>query len=274
MKRSIFLMLVCLVLLSLPVAALAQDNRWIPDLGAIFGDYEGTFVLYDSQRDITLHYNAARAAQPFPPCSTFKILNAAIALETGIAPDADFLIEWDPSVYPLDHLVDEEPFTHWRQDHTLRSSLEYSVVWFHTELALLAGQETMQSFLDQVGYGNADASSWMENGVPFWLGGSLRISADQQLDFLRAFYNQELPFSDRTTHIVRDILPGEVTDAYRFTGKTGGCPLEDGTPIGWYVGYVETADNVVVFASNSDAVGDTRIELARRILVVLGVLPE
>lgn len=271
MNRLYVLICCCLLLLRFPAAA--QDDPWMPDIGAIFGDYEGTFVLYDTQRDITLHYNADRAAQRFPPCSTFKILNSAIALETGIASDADFLIQWDSGLYPLDYLPDEELFIHWRQDHTLESAMRYSVVWFYTELALMIGREDMQTYLDQVGYGNADASRWMEGG-PFWLSSSLRISADEQVDFLRAFYNHELGFSEHTTAIVRDILPGEEADTYRFTGKTGSCPLDDGTPIGWYVGYVERAANGYVFAANMNVIGDTRIELTRQILVALGVLPD
>lgn len=47
----------------------------------------GAFVLYDLKNDSHLVYNRARVETPFVPASTFKILNALIALETGVIKD-------------------------------------------------------------------------------------------------------------------------------------------------------------------------------------------
>jgi beta-lactamase class D len=117
-------------------------------------------------------------------------------------------------------------------------------------------------------------ASFDRDDFPFWLNGSLQISADEQLRFLQAFYEEELVFSDRTTAIVKDIILREETDTYRLSGKTGSGLTRDGVALGWFMGYVETQDNVYYFVTNMDAVGDIRVDLSRRILVELGVLPE
>ncbi len=43
-------------------------------------------MLLDGQTGAFTRWNAARADQRFAPCSTFKIPNTAILLETGAAP--------------------------------------------------------------------------------------------------------------------------------------------------------------------------------------------
>jgi beta-lactamase class D len=149
------LLFVCICMLPVLMPALAQENTpIIPDIGALFDDTEGTFILYDSQNDVTIHYNAERAAQQFPPCSTFKIIAAAIALDSETIPDENFLIELDTDLYPLDHLPNTEQFTIWRQDNTLRSAVRYSVVWYFVELAHLIGNETFEHYFDIIDYGN------------------------------------------------------------------------------------------------------------------------
>ena len=70
----------------------------------------------------------------------------------------------------------------------------------------------------------------------------------------------------------------EQTPKYKLSAKTGGGPRAEGVVIGWYVGYVETGDNVYFFAMNIDgpsylAIRDKRIEMTKQILGSLGVLP-
>lgn len=113
----------------------------------------------------------------------------------------------------------------------------------------------------------------------FWIDGSLRISANEQVAFLKAFYNGQLPVSKRTTEIVKDILELEKTPTYRLSAKTGGGSISEGVYIGWFVGYVETKDNTYFFATNIEGanfaeIRDKRVELTKQILMALGVLPK
>src|SRR6185503_18189573 len=95
-------------------------------LKARFGDADGCFVLLDVAHSQYVRVNAARCATRFSPCSTFKIPNSLIGLETGVIEDADYMIAWDK-------IVRDRP--EWNKTHTLRTAMENSVVWYYQELA-------------------------------------------------------------------------------------------------------------------------------------------
>ena len=133
----------------------------------------------------------------------------------------------------------------------------------------------MQKHVAAFNYGNKAISGGVDN---FWLNNSLKISADEQIDFLKAFYTGKLPVSKRSTDIVKDILVLEETPAYKLSGKTGGGPINEGTYIGWFVGCLETKGDVYFFALNIEgadfpSIRDQRVDLAKQILRRLGHLP-
>ena len=244
------------------------------DVGQFFRGTEGCFVLYDLKRDRYTRHNEARCRERFSPKSTFKIPNSLIGLETGVLGGADFVIPWDRAQYPPGDW-DTEPFVHWKRDHDLRSAFRYSVVWYYRELAKRVGPARMKELVDKLGYGNRDTSGDVSR---FWLNETLKISAEEQIEFLRKFYAYRLPVSRRSVDIVKEIMTQESTPEYKLSAKTGGGPRAEGVVIGWYVGYVETRGDVYFFAMNIDgpnylSVRDKRIEMARQILAHLGLLP-
>lgn len=246
------------------------------DLSAFFKNTEGAFVLYDLKDDRYIRYNEARCRKRYSPKSTFKIPNSLIGLETGVISDANFLIPWDRQKYPPQDNWNQEPFSHWAQDQTLRSSIKYSVLWYFKELAKRVGESRMQRYVGAFNYGNKNISGGVDN---FWLNNSLRISANEQIDFLKAFYTGKLPVSKRSTDIVKDILVLEETPSYKLSGKTGGGPIADATYIGWFVGYLETKGDVYFFALNIEgadfpSIRDQRVLITKQILRELGYLPK
>ena len=259
-----------LLIISCGVAAHAQD------LSGFFKGVKGAFVVYDLKSDRYVRYNVERCRERFSPKSTFKIPNSLIGLETGVIKDADFVIQWNKEKYPPQANWNEEPFVHWGKDQTLRSALKYSVVWYYRELALSVGPEQMSKYVRAFNYGNKEVSGRVDN---FWLNDVLKISADEQVEFLKAFYSGRLPVSKRSINIVKDILVIEKTPAYTLSGKTGGGPIDEGVYIGWFVGYLEAAGNVYFFAINIEGssfaeIRDKRIDMTRQILKALGYLPK
>jgi len=243
----------------------ASETR--PEWGKYFQAYNvtGAFVLYDSNRNQYLRFHPERCQQQFIPASTFKIMNAMVGLETGIIPDADYVIKWDGTKYDIPS---------WNQDHTLRTAMQNSVVWYYQELARRVGKEKMQHYIDAVQYGNQDISGQIDS---FWLEGGLRISPDEQIEFLKRLYKNELPFSPRTMNIVKDITVVEKTDRYTLRAKTGWA-LRVNTQVGWFVGYLEESGNVYFFANNYESAspgqnfGNAREEITRSILRDMGLL--
>jgi len=149
-----------------PPAAIRPD--WAKHFQAF--NVNGSFVLYDLNRNQFSRYNPERCAERFIPASTFKIVNALIGLETGVIPDPDYTIQWDGATYDVPA---------WNQDHTLRTAMQNSVVWYYQELARRVGRDKMQPYLDAANYGNRDISGQIDS---FWLEGGLKISPNEQID--------------------------------------------------------------------------------------------
>ena len=69
----------------------------------------------------------------------------------------------------------------------------------------------MQEWIDKVGYGNRDIGGGIDR---FWLSGALRISAVEQIAFLRRLAAGTLPFSARSQETVRRITIQESAPDY------------------------------------------------------------
>jgi beta-lactamase class D len=233
----LFLMLsAALVGCCVPAPKLGDVNP--EELAAFFAGYEACFVLWDVAADAYVTHNSERCAERISPCSTYKIPHSLIALETGVAPDQHHVIEWDGTQYPIQV---------WNQDHTMASAVQNSVVWYFQAVASEIGEERMQAYLDTFDYGNRDISGGL---TKFWLGSSLKISADEQIDFLHRLDTGDLPVSARSMDIVKEVLVLEKTESYVYRGKTGSCAPPGRQPWGWFVGYVRRGDRAYIFATN------------------------
>jgi beta-lactamase class D len=247
-----------------------------PDLASYFKPYPaGAFVLYDLKRGSYVRHNEARCRERFSPYSTFKIPNSLIGLDTGVTPDAEFVIKWDSEKYPAFNR-DRLPFSAWWEDQTLRNAFKRSVVWYYRELALKVGEKRMKEYVDKFDYGNEDTSGPL-NG--FWLNSTLKISANEQVEFLKRLYREELPVSKRSLSILKEIMTLEETPDYKLSGKTGGGSISEGRYLGWFVGYLETKGGTYVFATEIEgptylSIRDERIAVTKRVLAGLGHLKQ
>jgi len=263
-KAACLFLILGAVLAACSAPAPNLDDVTSEDLAPFFEDYQACFVLWDVAADAYVTHNPERCAQRISPCSTYKIPHSLIALETGVVPDQHHVIEWDGTQYPVEV---------WNQDHTMASAVQNSVVWYFQAVASEIGTERMQAYLDQFGYGNRDISGGLTR---FWLGSSLEISADEQIDFLHRLDMGDLPVSARSMDIVKEVLVLEETDAYVYRGKTGSCMPEGEHPLGWFVGYVSYGDRPYIFATNiqgAGAEGQKARQVSEEILEYLGVLP-
>lgn len=243
----------------------------LPNFTQYFQGIDGAFVLYDAKLDKYYRYNEKRCDERLTPCSTFKIPNALIALETGIVPDANFVLKWDSLKTPRQNLLN----SNWARDHDLRSAMRFSVVWYFQEIARRVGAKNYKKYLKRIEYGNQNIAGGVDN---FWLASSLKISANEQVAFLKKFYYGQSGFSSRATAIVKSIIVLEQTAQYKFSGKTGAGPRADGKMLGWLVGYVEANDNVYFYALNIDgenyqSIAEKRLALAKVLLKEAKVLP-
>ena len=226
----------------------------------------GTIVVVDERNGDRLVCDSERAGTRFLPASTFKVPHALFALDAGVVSDEFQLFKWDGVKREMEG---------WNRDQTLRSSMRYSVVWLYQEFARKLGQAKEKAYLEKIGYGNADPSGGVDR---FWLDGGLRISAFEQVDFLRRLYRNELPFRKEHQLLVKDIMVVEADRKYILRAKTGWTGRTE-KQIGWWIGWVELDDGPVFFALNIDMPGgskDTpkREAISRAVLGSIGALPK
>jgi beta-lactamase class D len=211
-----------------------------------FGKYDGSAVVLDLQNsERTIFGN--RVDERLSPCSTFKILNSMIALDNGVIKDENETLRWDGA---------KREYEAWNKDHSMRSAIAVSTVWFYQEMARRVGEEQMRLQVRGANYGNMDISSSHEG---FWLGGgSLKISLNEQVDFLSQLFKNELPFSPRAMNITKEIMTLKEHEGYLLAGKTGSCG-----GVGWFIGYLKQGSKTEVFAFNIKGDGASGAEAKR-----------
>jgi len=201
----------------------------------------GSITIYDSRRQEWFFTDTRDARMPTLPASTFKILNSLIALETRVIKDENQLLKWDG--IPKSFLGKNR--TAWNRDTDLKTAYKNSTIWFDVELAKKIKRKTYKKYLSACEYGNLNFS---EKGVDFWNYGDYGISPVNQVMFLMKVYRNDLPFSKKHIAIVKNMMISEQTDSYVLRDNTG-LTRKDGQDIGWWVGYIETKNNVYFFAT-------------------------
>lgn len=230
-----------------------------------------TFVLKSEKTGQVTTINSERAKTPMTPFSTFKVPNTLIILDTETVTALDTALTLDTKRYPVKSWWPDI----WHQAPLdMRTAFQHSALPLYQQLAAQMGEQVMQQYVDRFNYGNRDITSGIDQ---FWLNGSMKISALEQVAFLQRLQRQTLKLKPSTYQKFKQIALVESTPDYRLYAKTGGGMLAQGRALGWYVGIIEKADNTFYFAMNMEApsfqqLQRTRVKLARQLLTDEGVL--
>ena len=198
---------------------------------------EGTIIISSLDGKVNYIHNSRRSETGFIPASTFKIPNTLIALEEGVVKNEKEVITWDGT---------DKGFAAWNKDQTIETAFPVSCVWFYQELARRVGNRKYLAHLKKLGYGNEKTGP---DVTTFWLEGDLKISAKEQINFLKKLYAESLPYSRATIKLVKKIMIVEENSRFTIRAKTGWAMRTDPQQ-GWYVGYVETKRQIWFFATN------------------------
>ncbi|QNK64730.1 class D beta-lactamase [Pedobacter sp. PAMC26386] len=204
-------------------------------------DVEGSITIYNQNKMQWLFSDSLDAIRETLPGATFNLINSCIALETGVVKTENELIRWDGKSQDLCGKEMQE----WNVDTDLRTAFKNSNKWFYAEIAKRIGRKDYLEFLTACGYGNFKLT---EKGNDFWNSGSFGISPKGQVNFLRVFNREQLPFSPRTFSIVKELMFSGKKEGYILSEKSGWIK-SDGKDVGWQIGYVKTKDNVYYFAT-------------------------
>lgn len=231
-----------------------------------FGGYDACFAMLDIDTGQWTRYNEKRCEQRFSPCSTFKIPNSLIGLESGVVKNVDDVVKWDGV---------KRQFPAWNQDQTMRTAFKESTVWYYQKLASDVGTERMNSYVQKFKYGNEDTAGGI---TQFWLGDSLKISANEQCEFLQKLMKGTLPVSADNVAKVKEIMLISQDPQHSFGGKTGSNAdsVTHKRTLNWFVGYATNGKHRYVFATNmsgKDIQGSHPAKkITQAVLTKLGVL--
>jgi beta-lactamase class D len=207
----------------------------------------GSFGMFNNALGKFTVYNTSRFRDSvYLPASTFKIVNSVIALHTGVAPDEKMIIPWDKVVRPV---------AEWNHDLTMADAFKASAVPWFQELARRIGKDTMQYWLDSIGYGRQFKKPVIteENLDTFWLDNSVRVSADEQLGLVKKLYFDQLPFQKRAQRLVREMMLQENNSNYKLSYKSGWGTTDKGHALGWLIGWIEENNHVYLFVLNVES---------------------
>lgn len=269
----IFFLVIFLVASQLPVvSALAKDydhyrfnqkNVTYEDLEQYFTGYEGSFVLYDQNEARYRIYNEDKSTERVSPNSTYKIYSALFALEANVITRNSSTLPWDGIEYP---------FESWNHDHDVASALKNSVNWYFQHLDRNFDLQRIESNLERIRYGNTNVTGGIDS---FWIESTLEISPIEQVEILHNFYNNSFGFQKQNVDMIKQALRLEEKDGAQLYGKTGTGSVNGKNVNGWFVGYVEAADNTYFFATNiqneDKAAGSNAIDITLSILAEKGI---
>ena len=216
-------------------SACSSNNITIDDsLKKYFEQYHvtGTFGMFNNGQGQFTIYNLKRFTDSaYLPTSTFKIVNSLIGLQTGVITDEKMVIPWDGV---------KRSNEAWNKDLTMEEAFKVSSVPYYQEVARRIGKETMQRWLDSLGYAAKYGRAVIKDDIDsFWLDNNLKITADEQLGLVKRLYFDQLHFQKRAQDIVKRVMVQEENSNYTLSYKTGWGFRENGNSIGWVVGWEE-----------------------------------
>ena len=150
--------------------------------------------------------------------------NALIALDTGKVGGLDEVIPYGGG---------NEYFKNWEQDMNLRDAMKHSNVAVFHQVARRIGLKTMRDRLVGFDYGNAVPGKAIDER--FCLTGPLKISAMEQVAFLRRLAAGQLPVKEASTRQLYETLLHAKAATYTIHAKTGwyGPKRSSDRLVGW-----------------------------------------
>ena len=197
---------------------------------------EGCFAMLNNANGEITMYNMELDTQRFSPVNTFQIVDALIGLQSGAITNDTMQIKW--TGIKTDSTLVNGPDMKW--------SFKTNAHVYFQEIARRIGKDTMQHWIDSLGYGNKNISGPIDS---FWLNNTLKISADEQLGLMKRLYFDQLPFRKSAQQMVRDALVQEDNTNYKLSYSRGWGNDEKGHGIGWVTGWIEENKHVYFFVT-------------------------
>lgn len=218
----------------------------------------GSFGMFDNGAGEFFVHNLSRFRDSvYPPGHTFAILSGIIGLETGRIRDEKMMIVVNEAMTAAQIV---NPTSGLGSNLSLEQAFKQSAVPYFLELNRLIGKDTMQHWLDTLGYGSRYNKYKLDHIDSFWINNSIRITADEQLGLMKKLYFRQLPFQQRTQTILKQLLQQESNSNYSISYVAGnGIDVND-EQHAWLAGWIEENKHPYFFVLHLDS--DNKANLA------------
>jgi beta-lactamase class D len=202
-----------------------------------FKDATGCFLLYNMKTNtFEKVFGEENCRVDYTAYSTFKVPLAVMAFDSGALKDENEVLKWDgkKSTRPESN-----------HDHDAKSWMRDSIVWFSQRLTSKIGEEKLQAYLNSFNYGNKDLKAGITEAwlvAPTSKGPSLKITAYEQVDFMKKLWTNSLSASPRSMTLTRDITYLETSpNGFKLSGKTGSNFYDKAhkQAFGWFIAHLE-----------------------------------
>lgn len=209
---------------------------------------DACFLLYNmNTRTFDAVIGEQRCRTQFPVASTFKVPLAVMAFDSKILIDENQTLKWDGTKNSLEQH---------NMDHNAQTWMRDSVVWFSQKLTPRIGKKKLQKYLKRFDYGNQDLSAGITEAwlvAPNSSGAALKISAYEQVVFMKKLWLNQLPASERAMQVTRDLTYIEISpNGYHLHGKTGSnfYDSEHKVHFGWFIAHIEKDGQSYIAVTN------------------------
>jgi len=177
----------------------------------------------------------------YTPCSTFKLAIALMGYDKSIlVNENEPMFEYNPKIHTRAYNKNQ------KQNQTPKSWLEYSCIWCSKEILKKLNGQDVAKYLKIFDYGNRN----FELGKIFRILSSLKISAEEQINFIENFLSQKFPISEKSYDMLKKIMPMIKVGDWKIYGKTGAAFHSEEEQSGWFVGWAERGSEQIIFAKH------------------------
>ena len=144
-----------------------------------------------------------------------------------------------------------------------------STAYYQNIITQIGRQEILKN-IDSIHYGKGVVSA---NLNEFWKDGSLKITADEQLGFIKKLFFKDLPFQKRSQEIFKKMMIKEENSNYTLSYLPATDSLTNNT---WVLGYEEENTHIYFFVLHTTgktaAASNNSVILLKKILLQQGFL--
>jgi beta-lactamase class D len=186
----------------------------------------------------------------------FTITDLSMYKDSAYAPLATFFAV--PSLIALDRGY---------INHNAATWITTDSINYYVSLMEKISRADLIKTIDSLHYGKGIISASMND---FWKDASLRITADEQLGFIKKLYFNELPFQKRSQDMYKKMILKEDNAGYKLSYIQG----IDASKAAWIMGYVEENKHPYFFVMHSTTIqsNKTQIDVLKSILLQQGFL--